>query len=223
MTIACLIATFSDGGLLAEAVESAAPHVDRVIVLDGAYRGLDAWPCSPEEDLDAAQDAGVIVLRTGPLETFGAYWPGEIEKRNVLLELGRAFLPDDGDRWALVLDADELLVEGELLRSYLAEVEIFRSAPGLARREPNGDLYHAPSRLFRLTSSVRYEGRSYWLRAPDWIGPIDLSHSLIEAVPAGQPWIKHRWDRRSAERAALQRRWGDLLAAADGHGAHPAQ
>jgi len=222
MKIVCLIATWHDEQLLAEAVASARPHVDEVIVLDGAYEGLRVWPHSTRDELDAAVHTGALVFNDR-----GHYWPSEIAKRNVLLELGRAFVDSEDEkliRWALVLDADELLVNGEQLREYLRP-RAPDYAPGLPRVEPDGNVWFAPSRLFRLDDVVRYRGRSYFLdycRADGGVryrNVVDLSHNEVGHVMStlvGMPHVKHQWDRRSPGRAAIQRDWGRLLAAADG-------
>lgn len=226
--IVCLIATWRDGELLAKAVASAAPHVDAVIVLDGGYEGVvDAGHAhSRNWELEDADAAGADVWfdlsgsrgrnpRTG-------LWPDEITKRNALLELGRQNLPNApaGDRWALVLDADELLVNGEGLREAITWANWLEAFMiGLPRVEPDGRAWHAPSRLFRLTDGVRYAGRSYWLEVPELDGHIDLEHAEMGPWPAGSNavYVEHRWDRRPAWRQVVQQRYGRLLAERD-HG-----
>lgn len=228
--VVCLIATWQDEELLAEAVASAAPHVDRVIVLDGCYAGLDLAPAwSDAQNLCELPAFPNVVVFTGPVPASAA-WPGEIEKRNVLLELGRAFVPDvEGpwvavtSRWALVLDADELLVAGEQLRDLLAWVDVAHpawEAVPLLRFEPNGQASTAPSRLFRLYADSHYGGRSYWLWSEGGRQRLDLSHDAVTEPDPGELFgvhVHHQWDRRSDWRREAQHRWGRELARRD-HG-----
>ena len=208
--IVCLIATWRDGPLLAEAVASAAPHVDQVIVLDGAYSGIvepGEMTCSDIKELHGATVAGANVITSFSLDG----WRGEIEKRNVLLELGRAAV---GERYiALVLDADEVLVHGAQLRQ----------TPGpLIRFEPNGSAWWAPSRSFYVDEAIRYHERSYWLQQVDTGERIDLSHGqclephAVEMAKAFATHVQHRWDLRDEWRAGVQHEWGRELARRDG-------
>jgi hypothetical protein len=217
--IVCLIATWRDGELLADAVRSARPHVGQVVVLDGGYEGVVSRgeASSTLADLAPAMAAGALVFENPP----GYLWPGEIEKRNVLLELGRAAIGvgvDVAEAWALVLDADEVLVNGDLLRVGL---DAFPGhAVPLLRREPDGRMWAAPSRLFLLSETVRYSGRSYWLTYdPDHPMAVDLSHwEATDPPPSVRSVIvEHRWDRREPWRREVQERWGRLLAKRDGH------
>lgn len=228
--IVCLIATWRDGEQLAAAVASASPHVERVVVLDGVYAGVNvehgpAW--SDGGELVDAVNAGVgnVVVVVAPWPA-GTTWPDEIAKRNALLELGRAFCPSA--RWALVLDADEQLVHGEQLRELVEYVEHWRpslAAVPLARVEPSGDVWGAPSRLFRLGPFTRYVGNSYTLARGDFAlhygETVDLSHArelvddaLGQAFPVH---VAHRWDLRSPARQRARVEWGRTLARLD-HG-----
>ena|GEM_PF-5457457 len=203
MSVVCLIATWRDGELLAEAVASAEPHVDAVVVLDGGYHDVVAPHelSSSRDELHAAREAGAFVFESGH------GWADEVSKRNVLLELGRAVVTNPHDRWALVLDADEVLVVDEpgRLRAMLEEASVVELAPGLRRREPDGAWWSAPSRLFRLRPAVRYFGRSHHL----WTGDrmVTLEHGLTTAPAPTEPYVEHRWDRRP-----VWRRHGRMLA-----------
>jgi hypothetical protein len=225
VAIVCLIATWRGEQLLAEAVASAAPHVDHVVLLDGAYAGLDPSHCpawSDVRELGAALDGYDNVTLYG-ISHPPRPWKDEITKRNVLLELGRAHVDvAPQGLYALVLDEDELLVHGEQLREYLEWVpRDARAIPGLYRVEPDGTPWWAPSRLFFLSNAIRYAGRSYYLRAGDgtrWT----LEHDRGGPYPfmPDKVHVRHQWDRRSPARAAAQREWGRRLAELD-HGPTP--
>ena len=217
--IVCLIATWSDGPLLARAVRSAGPFVDEVIVLDGVYRGVAAEnnrrKGSPAADLAGARNAGALIC-----EAPESAWPDEVSKRNVLLELARAFEPEA--RWALVLDADEQLERGEALASYLADSyanELFVS--GLPRFEPDGRGWWAPSRLFRCGPGLlpRYAVRSD--RLDYGAVAVDLGHRELTAAEAAAwlagrcPFVRHRWDERPEWRQDVRLRYGRQLAELD--------
>jgi hypothetical protein len=228
VSIVCLIATWCDGPLLVEAVESATPHVDAVVVLDGVYAGLDealilehyqdravapggSAASSPFGDLLAAAHRGAYIA---PAPWWA--WPGEIEKRNVLLELGRTLVPPiEGDpfgRFALVLDADERLIvpDGWDFREWVDLLRPF----GLPRIEPDGAVWSAPSRLFPLRDFTRYQGKSYTLRdGPS--GFVTLEHRRFDEATLGGPHVEHRWNLREPWRLEVQRAWGRRLAALD--------
>jgi hypothetical protein len=215
--IVCLIATWRSEGLLAQAVASAAPHVDRVVVLDGAYAGVTdrmLWRSSAWE-LEEAASIGASVF-DAPAHWA---WSDEISKRNVLLELGRAAIGAGPDRWALVLDEDELLMDGHKLRGYLEDGpwsgELgygLRAAP-IVRVEPDAAAYQAPSRLFRLTRALRYELLSY--RLVDDLGELVLAHSFAGWGAPHAPHVKHQCDRRSPARQQVRERYGQRLGALD--------
>ena len=198
MKIVCLIATWRDGKLLEEACRSAAPYVDAIVVLDGGYQGIvqeyQAW--STDEEMLAAHsvDEKVHIVQLEGL------WPGEIEKRNALLDIGRltAETKEKEPLWALVLDADEELVNGDELADWIDRAEDdgkFGQAIGLQRIEPDGDSYWATSRLFRLTPSTKYAGPSHILTSEEF-GEVSIAHQRYPSDPDRMPYIAHHWDRQ---------------------------
>jgi hypothetical protein len=219
--IVCLIATWRDGSLLAKACASAAPHVDKVIVLDGGYKGIvqehQAW--STDEEMLAAHgvDPKVYIAQLEGL------WPDEVEKRNALCDLGRLTAEaEEGEPiWALVLDADEELVNGEELAYWIERVEAERRAGlrvdqaiGLQRIEPDGDSYWAPSRLFHLTASTRYAGPAHVLTSDEY-GKVSLASYRYPDDPGRMPYVLHHWNERPEWRLVARLKHGALLARQD--------
>jgi hypothetical protein len=217
--IVCLIATWRDGTLLAKACASAAPYVDKVIVLDGGYQGVvqehQAW--STDEEMLAAHgvDEKVHIAQLEGL------WSDEVEKRNALLDLGRltAEAEEDEPIWALVLDADEELVNGDELAEWIERAWPASGQAigviGLQRIEPDGDSYWAPSRLFHLTASTKYAGPSHVLTSDEY-GKVSLAHQRYPSDPGRMPYVLHHWNERPEWRLVTRLKHGALLARQDG-------
>jgi hypothetical protein len=215
--LVCLIATWRDEALLARAVKSAAPFVDIVVVLDGGYVGVvsaeEAW--TPETDLltvyNASENVQIVQIE-------GLY-PSEIAKRNALLSAGRFFALDDPEDpvetyWALVLDADEVLVNGDQLNEFIAICRQQEQAPGLQRIEPDGDSYWAPSRLFVVTPSTEYGPKSFLLQSEEY-GQTFIDHRHFPSAPGENAHLLHRWNDRSAWRLRRRLLHDNLVAKQD--------
>jgi len=142
MITGCIIA-YNESAFIAGAIESLKPHCDRIIVIDGAYKGFPLINDNPESTdgtLQISESMGADVRHHG-------LWEDQIDKRNEYLNLCR---PGD---FILHLDADERLVcEGGL--------RFDRNIPA-HRIEVEDPIYNTSNswiRLFEVRKGLHYQG-----------------------------------------------------------------
>jgi len=171
MIIAC-ISAYNDADFLEGAIASTYPVADKVVVVDGAYKGfplINGKPWSTDRTLHIASEMGAHIIPA--IEP----WEDQTEKRN------QYFIGHLGD-WYLILDSDER-IDGEL---YLGEEYGYRIKVG--------DIPFL--RLLRHRSGLRYEGTHATLR--DDFGYIDPNFAPIQK----ECRIEHLKDQRSEDRKA---------------------
>ena len=133
MIIAC-ISAYQDAGFIDGAIKSCIGKVDRIIVVDGAYRGFPVYdaPWSTDGTVEIAESLGAEVIQCYQI------WESQEEKRNQYL------IGEIGD-WYLIIDSDERL-EGEITIGGFDGYKI-RVEPGTAFL-----------RLIKHTPGLRYNG-----------------------------------------------------------------
>jgi len=178
MIIAC-ISAYNDAEFLEGAIASTYPVADKVVVVDGAYKGfplINDKPWSTDRTRHIAVEMGAEVIPTTGV------WEDQTEKRN------QYFIGGCGD-WYLILDSDER-IEGDIVLGieygYRIRVE---GTPFL--------------RLLRHRSGLRYEGTHATLI--DDFGYIDPNIPPVQK----ECWIEHLKDQRSEDRKARKQAYYD--------------
>lgn len=149
MIIGCMN-VYQDADLLAVTLPALAAHVDRIVMVDGAYLDFPAYSpggLSTDGTHELAKSFGVDMISAPGLN--------EIEKRS------RYFVGGFGD-WYLVVDADEVIegVDANAIRSLLSDV----TGPCdywvafCDGRAPWEDKHRRVFRLHRHRDGIRYYG-----------------------------------------------------------------
>jgi hypothetical protein len=187
--IACVIA-YQEEGMLPGCLQSIQGKVDRVVVVDGAYRLFPHdVPWSTDATLEIAWCYGAewIPCPTGD-DGEPRPWETQMEKRSAYL------VGEEGD-WYFYIDADERLV-GEL-----PELENRRHYAFKARTR-DGRLTWA-WRLFQHRGRMRYEGAHNAL----WSGDELITMSGAVRVPVERAYLMHLAHLRCKQRLAEKRAW----------------
>jgi hypothetical protein len=110
MIIACLI-FYNEAQFLGEWVERVTPHVDKVVAIDGQIEGFPGEaPYSTDESFSLLKHEKITVISpTVP-------WPTEHAKRS-------AYLGGERGDWYVVIDADEMLEDGFMLRDAIDDID----------------------------------------------------------------------------------------------------
>ncbi len=158
--VACLN-VWNDRPALEQTVPTWIECVDRVIVVDGAYAGIDAA-------LGASTDGTVEYMRgvvdeaalevVGPVD--GTFWRDQFAKRNTYLDRATA-----GDL-LFVIDADEFVEGAECLHKTHRAYDV--GWVRLRARETYRREYDTP-RVFRYEAGMKYQGRHHWIEDADGI------------------------------------------------------
>ncbi len=205
------VSTYDEGPLAVAAVESLRPAVDAVYVHEG--------PIGAAAPSTAPRHVGVgLSLRHGA-------WESDAAKRTDLYRLAAA----SGARWALILDGDELLVNGDQVRTMIWAYEQNLAADGtdvfalpLRIVELDGSCAMTGARLLRIDRISRVLLSSYQLELDDGVTvalpnvPLCLvdepdssravaGHQCRRPLP-GEPCILHRSVWRSPARQAAAER-----------------
>ena len=181
-----LVSTYQDGELAVSAVRSLLAACTTVHVAVGPI-GVAGDPL-PEFDtiVESAPLPGVVV--------FSSAWDSDAGKRTVLLEHAKALTlraRRSPPRWGVVLDGDELLVNGAELAPLVAHADEVERVTGekqygVALRivEADGSCSRIPARVLRLDRIVRYLVSSYHLELE---GGVEVSMPNVPLVLAGEP------------------------------------
>lgn len=132
-----LMSTYREGGLAIESVRSIEPYVDELIVFEGPAGAVD------DAVLEAPPtDRSIQTVYSGS-------WPTDAAKRTDMIKHARRRAGVGGSAseplWCLWLDADEILVNGHLLRDFLQRVVWEDERLGRTILDPgNGPAFSVP-------------------------------------------------------------------------------
>ncbi len=206
MRISGYLSIYNDWDLLTPALRSAAPYLDELVVVDGAYswmapliRQLGHQPERSQQPVrDALAGCGV------PVRVIEGVWANEVEKR-------RAGYAACQGRYVLRLDADEVLfVDTARLERFLAsggavaEMEMpTYLAPGFIQGEPGGAPLPRQAFLFdRQLVSAEQHLRHLWLvLTVDALPPAERLPVFPEPVAFNAHLTTWRTPRTAVQRA----------------------
>jgi hypothetical protein len=211
MKVVGLLAWYDEPAIwLREAVSFAAKFCDHVVAVDGAYALYpDGRAQSDLEQAEAilhaahAADIGCTIHRPHDV------WLGnQIEKRNVMFELGR----QTGADWFFVFDADDMLVH----MPADARERLERADEDVAVYTLGGHRYHRG--LFRALPKLRVEDAHYHYLAERDGETVHLrgdeqAHRLEPFLNLTDLRVAHRRTARSSERLASSAAYRRLIEA----------
>lgn len=170
--VACLN-VWNDLPALRETVPTWIDHVDRVIVVDGAYAGAPVDACTSTDG--TPEWLGGLPHVEVVHAPYKGFWPDQVTKRNEYMKrLGE-------DEVGFIVDADEFVENAKALRE-LPPLDV-GWCPYLK------GIYRKPQNFPRLIAGylgARYNGRHYWLETEDGrfvtdcqSGGADLEHVFV--------------------------------------------
>jgi len=188
--IACY-SVFNDMPILKESIESVSPYVDKIIVVDGAYR---EFPHKDFRSTDGTLEYLKSIEKVELIEAKSA-WKDQISKRNATL------IGSVGD-WYLVIDGDEIWTGDFRLPS--ADVGIIK-----CKRTSDGAKYDR-ARIFKHIEGLHYEGKHYWLvdkngKTFSLLADSGLRYSAERLF--NRPSIIHKDDKRDYERMMAKKKY----------------
>lgn len=146
MIIACLN-FFNEIKALKATVASYYPHVDKIVAVDGAYKGYQTeFPYSTDGSLEYLRSMPRVEL----VET-KKFWRDQCVKRTEYFKPGKP-----GDVFFIV-DADEVVIGAQNLK-LLPE----RDVGWVTIQSPLYSRPYKQPRLFSFSPGLRYEGRHHW-------------------------------------------------------------
>lgn len=205
MIVAGMVSTYLEGRLARAAIESvAAVELDALYVFEGA--------AGAPLDVDAGLADELETWLPGGDTTSGEYWGARLvvhrgrwrtdgRKRNEMLQRLKADYP--GERiWAVVVDADEVLVDGRYLRDRLSWIDARDRLSGASIATPdNPPMARWPLRLIESDGSISLITARVF-RA-DLLRSIDHSSSVVTNV-AG---VRDGWGNYGEVTAAWIGQW----------------
>ena len=217
MRLVGAVNVYQDAAFLSECLAALRPQVDRLIVVDGAYRDFPIYEEKDKPKTAASTDGTLFAARAVAdlvIEAPGGEpWSDEIAKRNAYLQAG-----EPGD-YLFVVDADEIL-EGLIDRAaldsrddWLIELYLVRPHIDASHGEPpprDGNPYGI-HRAFRWRPGIRYAGTHHAVHVGDaLIHPDSLLRDRLPGVR-----LRHLSARRDPERRARKHAYYDRLAPAE--------
>lgn len=176
-----LVSCYQDGRLAEDAIRSLLPCCQNVFVFDGPIGEPEPSYLHSNTDWKALDKTGRMFRHIGQ-------WASDAEKRTGLLAKSRRF---PGPLWGIVLDSDELLVNGEQIPALIqyheqqaenAEREPFRIP--LRLMDGDGTASVMTGRILRLDLIERYLISSYHVKLTNG-AEVSLANGVL--VPAGEP------------------------------------
>ena len=191
MKICAGIVTWQDGPALVNAVESVRPFVDEVVIVDGLLDGLDPG------DLQATSDKAELLALSDYVVS--RRWETQSQMRQCTLALAKALNCD----WLLAIDADEQLMNGELLRPWL-EVWRFDAFP-LPFHVDENTVANAAFKLLHVPSWRRYvcQGSILENQAGQLVQVLGQTR-WTKTRDGNIPYLAHRPELRPAGRRQLR-------------------
>lgn len=173
-----LCSTWKEGKLGEAAVRSLLTACDRVIVADGP---IGAAYCDvPTTNWNAIRETNRVVVVHGQ-------WGSDAAKRTDLLNRAKK-MPDL--RWGVILDGDELLVDGQYLPEYFDALDPEAMGFSLHLMELDGSCSYIPNRVLRLDKIRRWTLSSYSFELDTGV---IVERGNIPILQAGEPdraeWI----------------------------------
>lgn len=208
-----LCSTWKEGKLGEAAVRSLLTACNRVVVADGP---IGEASCDvPDTDWRELQKTGKVLIHRGA-------WFTDAAKRTSMLNAAKLSGPV---RWGVILDGDELLVDGSCLPEYFDALNPDALGFSLHLMELDGSCAYIPNRVLRLdeikqwtlssysfelqTGVVVQRGNIPILQAgePDTAEWIDTGDGIRQRRRplAGEPHILHRSVLRSPARREVPR------------------
>lgn len=215
MILLGLVSSYKEGALVQGAIRSLVPWCDHTLV----YEGQAGKPIEgvPESDFGAWAKHDKVTLHRGR-------WRTDARKRQAMLEASRAW---ESPVWGIIVDADEVLYNGEYLRDWLQRLEYeeevypekrFQGRP-IRLMELDGGLSWVRARVLRLDRMQSYEISTAVFTTTDghrtgqgnprdlysaWAEPralyFEQDVNLVRAPIPTEPFIVHRSALRHPER-----------------------
>ena len=152
MILLGLISSYREAGLVQGAIRSALTACDHVLVFEGPA-GEPITDC-PSSDFGRYKKDQRVTFKHGG-------WPTDAAKRQAMLEASRKW---PAPVWGVIIDADEVLFNGEYLRDWLQRLEWDEEATGkvyggrpMRIVELGGEISWVSTRLMRLDRMDNYE------------------------------------------------------------------
>lgn len=186
-----LVSTYKEGVLAAEAVESLLDCCRVVLVQDGPIGEPGE---GPDTDWGQFKKTGRVIVASGA-------WASDAEKRTALLHRTRRYGPGC---WGIVLDGDEILVNGQYLQSMIEHtMETDRHAGSTSYNislrivEWDGSVAKIPARVLRCDLIDRYLLSSYNLQlVGSAISPALGNQPLLYAGEPDLPPVEGEFQKR---------------------------
>lgn len=184
MILVGLVSSYKEGRLVQGAIRSALTACEHVFVLEGpAGEPLDADV--PATDLGPFADDPRVTYREGRWRTDG-------RKRQAMLEWSRRFEPPV---WGVIVDADEVLMNGEYLHDWLLRLEYAEQADPANRylgrpmriMELDGSLAWVRGRLLRLDRIQKYE-----VSTSVFVNELGIRHGEGNVIDKFSDWQRPR-------------------------------
>lgn len=150
-----VMSVYNDNVLLRRCLPQMLEFCNRVVVVDGSYKGFPVQGLSDDGTLDYLRETVASDPRLTIVEAFGL---DENDKRSL-------YLTADAGDWYFMLDADEEIQERGDIEQVLDGTDAFTVRVSLTRPY-SGHTYEVP-RFFRHEPGMRY-GHEHWhIYAPD--------------------------------------------------------
>lgn len=207
--VVALISTYKEGWLLDGTLRSINECCEFAVVFEGATEP------SPPTGLKTKYNPARLGF---PVYETSGRWHSETDKRNKMLAFARIRMKKQ-PFWILTIDADEILIWGEYLTDWLAQIDIesVEAETGtpifaipLKRTEPSYDEQkgwyadYVPSRLLHSSCIDHYTVGCWQFRTTDGLDGV-LQNGRSPIPPQiGEPHIHHRHYLRRGDRKSFR-------------------
>lgn len=206
MRVVGMISTYKEGRLVRGAISSLlAVGLDALYVYEGPAGDPDDDLGGDVPDTDLSQ-LGVIDTIGPKVHLRENRWRTDARKRNEMLQAAKRDFP--GETWAVVLDADEVLVNGEYLRDRIEHVtneDAHLLSEYMAGRRPDLDACPPTARV--PLHLVEHDGGMHLITARvfrcDLLRSIDHSSSVV----TNERGVREGWGNYAARSAVWIEGW----------------